>query len=163
MTCPGALELFDALEQGGGEIREHLRVCERCRARADDESALSAALDRLRDPAPPVDLITTVLARIGAREALEARNQRQLWSALALTLAAATVALGLFWRGLTASAAAESVQSLVALQSAGYALIGALHLDGSTGPLAYLEATALLLTSWVLYRLIPARGRLSRS
>lgn len=137
MSCPDRFELLAALEEKPAGLREHLAACARCRAVADEERALSAALLRLRDPAAPAGLLEAVLARAEALDLERARARRQLAVATAVSAALALLLVGLFGRSLVGGAVTGALELL------SDARVAAAALGRTLGP--WLERAALVL------------------
>lgn len=162
-ACPDRLALFVGLEEDDASVRAHLESCAACRALAEDERALDDAFGRLRDPAPPAELLAGVLARVDEEAALARRARRQtvaILGALALGLAAALALTGPAW------VVAEVLEALNAVASLGTALaaVGRALAPAASAlalPVFAAEALALVCAALLLNRLVAARVRTS--
>ncbi len=161
MSCPDRLTLFLGLEENDPAIRAHLDACEHCQAIAEEEMELDAALGRLRDPAPPSDLIANVLLRVDDAEALSRAARHQLAGILLALLAiigGSLAAIGPEWLLQAALDSASRLGSLgTALAALGRSL--APQLTALAVPVVAAQALALVASTLVLHRLVAVRVR----
>ena len=156
MSCPDRFTLFAGVEEGAPGLREHLASCERCARIADEERGLARALERLRDPAPPGDLLQGIWQRVEEAAALHARLRRQAVAAVSLATLLVGGLLAAFWRDLVIDAAVDAV---VLASQVGTAL-GAVgrSLGSRMEPLAVsvvtAQALALVLAALMFHRLL---------
>jgi len=92
MTCPDRYTLFAGLEEADTALAAHLEQCPSCRAAASAERALDGALDHLRDPAPPAELLLAVMRRVDEAAAHAQRARRQTLWVLAMATAVVVAA-----------------------------------------------------------------------
>ncbi|HCF58173.1 MAG TPA: hypothetical protein DFS52_09290 [Myxococcales bacterium] len=156
MSCPDRFTLFLALEEGSTELREHLACCERCRRVAEEERELGLALERLRDPAPPSDLMQGVWQRIDQTVGLQARLLRQTMVAALAALLLSGGLLALFWKDLVVDTAVDALVFASQAMTAAGALGNALgdRLAGLAAPMLAAQALALILSALMLHRLL---------
>ncbi len=161
MTCPDRAELFIGLEEGSAELEAHLAGCAHCRALADEERQFSASLSRLRDPAPPADLLRGVMAAVEVAEAARIHFQRQLIGALTAAAALVAASLALFWPSLAVHSLLQLARAVSALGTAASALRHALgpQLWPLAGPIVAAQLVLLLGGALIFQRLISARAR----
>jgi len=145
MSCPDRFELLLALEEGSPEVEQHLETCAECQAALEDERFLGQALGRLRDPAPPADLMAQVMGRMEQIDLARAQARRQFNLGLGSATALIAAVFALFWRDMLLETGLETLSALSGLVTALNAAGGAVAPYLSAVALPVLLAQALLL------------------
>ncbi|MGI5861769.1 MAG: hypothetical protein ACOX6T_06880 [Myxococcales bacterium] len=156
MSCPDRFTLFLALEEGSNELREHLAACERCRRAAEQERELGRALERLRDPVPPSDLLQGAWKRIDETVALQARLRRQTMVGALVALLLSGGLLAVFWKDLVVDTAVDALVFASQAVTAAGALGNTLgeRLASLAMPMLAAQALALILSALAFHRLL---------
>ena len=161
MSCPDRLTLFVGVEEDDPAVRAHLSECEACRAIAQGERALDDALGRLRDPAPPAELLRAVMCRVEEASTLARRVRRQtaaILGGLCTVFALALFLVGPAWLVGSAAYTAHTMASArTALSAIGRSL--GPQLSAVAVPLLAAQGFALLGFTLLLNRLVAARVR----
>jgi predicted anti-sigma-YlaC factor YlaD len=161
VTCPDRLALFIGLEEDDAAVRAHVHECAACRAVAEGEQDLTVALSRVRDPAPPPELLSGAMRRVEEAAELSLRSRRQtagILSGLGLVLA---VCFGFAGPSTAVSHALNLAGTLSAARTALAAVVHGLGptLAGLAVPLVATQVLALLCVALVFHRFVAVRVR----
>lgn len=161
MSCPDALTLMLAEESQSGEAWLHAQGCAACQALLEQDRSIDAGLRRLRDPAPPGDLLGGVLARVAEVDARRRAEQRQLAAGFGIAALLFAVLVAAFGQQAFVEPAIDGIRSLAALTTAATA-IGRAAVDALPGyvvPVLALQSTVFMFGCAALMRraLGPAR------
>jgi hypothetical protein len=164
-NCPDLLALLSADLAGAGPEIDHARSCAACGALLAEHRELGRALDRLRDPLPANDFVSTVMARVDAHVAMVRRTRFQIVAVFAAVLAVFAVAFALAGPSTIVAQAMTAVRDWSAATIVARTLIQVARpiISSLSLPLAIAELAAAALLALGIRRMMPSPMAATRS